>query len=147
MMYAALGIGVLLLLVTVGWRLASRRHSLPCPVWLRWFVELDNPFTKTNRAATIIAHPDLLPGMKVLDVGCGPGRVTIPVAEQVGGQGSVTAMDIQAEMLERTRKKAQAAGLDNIIYLHAGVGKGAGFHEKAYFGNRIAYTLNVEKPR
>lgn len=42
-------------LVAVLWRLASRRRSLPCPVWLRWLVELDNPFTKTNRAPLIRA--------------------------------------------------------------------------------------------
>jgi hypothetical protein len=47
--------------VCIVWRLASRRHSLPCPVWLRWLVELDNPFTKTNRAAVIIEHPGLSP--------------------------------------------------------------------------------------
>src|SRR5262249_50301905 len=37
-------------LVAVIWRVGSRRHSVPCPVWLRWLVELDSPFTKTNRA-------------------------------------------------------------------------------------------------
>ena len=61
-------------LVAVVWRLASRRAALPCPVWLRWAVELDNPFAQTNRAAAIIEHIDLQPGMTVLDMGCGPGR-------------------------------------------------------------------------
>lgn len=56
--------------IAVIWRLASRRQSLPCPVWLRWMVELDNPFTKTNRAAEIIRHLNLQPGMTVLDAGC-----------------------------------------------------------------------------
>lgn len=203
--YAFLG---LVILVSVTWRLASRRHTLPCPAWLRWLVELDNPFTKTNRAAVIVQHLDLQPGMAVLDVGCGPGRVTIPVARQVGQQGEVVAMDIQAGMLRRAREKAQAANLANIRFLHAGAGEGklersrfdrallvtvlgeipdrqaalreifaalkpggmlsvteiifdphfqsrgtvlrlagsVGFREQMFFGNRIAFTLNFEKP-
>ena len=68
----------------VVWRLASGRRSIPCPAWLSWMVELDNPFTKTNRAATIVERLDLQPGMAVLDVGCGPGRLTIPIATKVG---------------------------------------------------------------
>ena len=53
------------LLIAVVWRLASRRQTLPCPAWLGWMVELDNPFTKTNRAHVIIGHLGLRPGMAV----------------------------------------------------------------------------------
>lgn len=206
--YIVLDLLGFVILVAVTWRFASRRHSIPCPVWLRWLVELDNPFTKTNRAAVIVQHLDLQPGMAVIDIGCGPGRVTIPVARQVGQQGEVVAMDIQAGMLRRAEEKAQAANLSNIRFLRAGVGDGklgrnqfdralmvtvlgeipdreaalkevfealkpggilsvteiifdphfqtrrtvaslagaAGFHEKAFFGNRVAFTLNLEKP-
>jgi ubiquinone/menaquinone biosynthesis C-methylase UbiE len=198
----------LFILVALVWRLASRRHTLPCPVWLRWLVELDNPFTRTNRAMVIISHLGLKPGMSVVDVGCGPGRLSIPVASQVGQEGRVVALDIQAGMLERARHKAQAAKLGNIEFVHAGVGEGklghnrfdrallvtvlgeipdraaalqeiyaalkpggilsiteiifdphfqrrstvmqlateARFRQQAFFGNRIAYTLNLEKP-
>lgn len=113
----------LLVLISFIWRLYSRRYSLPCPSWLAWLVELDNPFTKINRAETIIQHLDLKPGMSVLDAGCGPGRVTIPVARKVGLQGQVVAMDIQADMIRRTQEKAKTAHLTNIIFLHAGIGE------------------------
>jgi precorrin-6B methylase 2 len=207
-LYIFLAVLGLAIVAAIIWRLASRRQSLPCPVWLRWLVELDNPFTKTNRAAVIVGHLGLQPGMVVLDVGCGPGRVTIPVAKKVGEQGSVVAMDIQPGMLNRAQKKARAADLNNIRFLHGGVGEGklgqdqfdrallvtvlgeivdpeaamleifnalkcggilsvtevifdphfqgrrtvvrlaetAGFREKAIFGNRLAYTLHLEKP-
>ena len=121
--YIFLGIVPALLLVAVMWRLASRRHSLPCPVWLRWLVELDNPFCRTNRAAVIVEHLELQPGMAVLDVGCGPGRLTIPIARHVGEQGHVVALDVQAGMLRRAEEKAKAGKLNNIQFLHAGIGK------------------------
>lgn len=38
------------------WRLASRRHSLPCPVWLGWLVELENPLTRSSRASVTVAR-------------------------------------------------------------------------------------------
>ena len=112
------------LFIGLAWRLASRRRSLPCPTWLAWMVERDNPFTSTNRAASIIGKLDLAPGMAVLDVGCGPGRLTVPLAQAVGPDGGVAAMDLQPGMLARARKKAQAAGLGNIRFLQAGAGQG-----------------------
>lgn len=207
-LYIGFGIIGLGLLIALGWRFFSRRRSLPCPVWLRWLVELDNPFAQTNRADVIIRHLNLQAGMKVLDIGCGPGRLTIPIAKQIGPQGDVVAMDIQVGMLRRAREKAQAAQLSNIQFRQVGVGTGqlernqydrallvtvlgeipdrsaalkeifealkpggilsvteiifdphfqsrrtvkelaaaVGFNEQDYFGNRFAFTLNLEKP-
>jgi ubiquinone/menaquinone biosynthesis C-methylase UbiE len=107
----------------VIWRFSSQQHLLPCPVWLRWFVEIDNPFAKTNRAAFIVDTLAIEAGMTVLDAGCGPGRLTIPLAKRVGLAGKVIAMDLQLGMLNRTMVKAEAAGLANIEYLHAGLGE------------------------
>lgn len=110
------------ILVGIAWRLASQRQSLPCPVWLRWLVEIDNPFTKTNRAAFIVETLALTPGMTVLDAGCGPGRLTLPLAQRVGPTGHVVAMDIQPGMLARAKTKAEAAGHTNIEFVAAALG-------------------------
>ncbi len=123
--YIILALACILCLAFVVWHMASRRFELPCPVWLRWMVELDNPFTKTCRAQTIIEHVGIESGMAVLDAGCGPGRLTIPIAKQVGDHGRVVAMDMQEGMLSRTKQKALAESLSNIDYLHAGLGQGA----------------------
>lgn len=56
--FGLIGLG----LVGLIWRLSSRRHELPCPAWLGWMVEMDNPFTKVNRARVIVGLLELAPG-------------------------------------------------------------------------------------
>jgi len=111
-------------IVGVTWRLASGRRSLPCPVWLRWLVELDNPFTKTNRAAFIVDTLGLAEGMTVLDAGCGPGRLTVPLARGVGTAGHVVALDIQQGMLARAEARTTAAGCANVEFVLTALGAG-----------------------
>ena len=117
-----LAVAAAMALVALTWRLASRRQSLPCPVWLRWFVEVDNPFTRSNRAEFIVGTLSLSPGTTVLDAGCGPGRLTVPLARRVGSAGRVVALDVQAGMLSRARAKTEAAGLRNVEFVAAGLG-------------------------
>ncbi|MEQ6306715.1 methyltransferase domain-containing protein [Delftia acidovorans] len=114
----------LLAVTSLAWRLSSRRHVLPCPSWLRWMVELDNPFAASNKAAFIVGQLQIQPGMKVLDAGCGPGRVTLPLARAVGAQGQVLAVDLQPAMLEQVAVKARAQGLENVRTQAAALGQG-----------------------
>ena len=132
-----IGVGILVAFV---WR----RDTLPCPTWLGWMVEMDNPFTKVNHARVIVELLGLVPGMKVLDAGCGPGRLTLPLAERVGQQGEVTALDIQDGMLARVRAKVQAARLQNVKFLHAGLGDGK--LPQAYFDRAVLVTVLGEIP-
>ena len=111
-----IGLIVLFVLVGVIWRILSIRSSLPCPSWLAWLVEMENPYAKNYNAGDIVRLLGITPGMKVLDAGCGPGRVSIPLAKAVGPQGRVVAMDIQARMLNRAKDKAKAASLTNIDF-------------------------------
>lgn len=52
---------------------------------------------------------------RVLDLGCGPGTVTIPLARMVG---AVVAADPCAAMIEEGRKQAETSGCRNIQWLH-----------------------------
>lgn len=105
---------------------------------------MDNPFTKTNRASIIIGLLGLQPGMKVLDAGCGPGRLAIPAAKAVGPQGELTALDLQAGMLARVREKACTDELSNIRLMQAGLGEDK--LEKTYYDRAMLVTVLGEIP-
>ena len=53
----------------------------------------------------IILKRFILPGDTVVDIGCGPGYFTIPMAYMVGEKGKVIAIDLQEKMIERLNKK------------------------------------------
>ncbi|MFW5856868.1 MAG: class I SAM-dependent methyltransferase [Planctomycetota bacterium] len=144
LLYVVAAIAALVLLSQILWRFASRRQSLPCPAALRWMVELDNPFTRTNRAAVILERLDVRPGMTVADLGCGPGRVTVPLARAVGRDGSVVALDLQEGMLDRARTKAAAEGLENIAFLQGALGEGR--LEPGRFDRAVLVTVLYEIP-
>jgi arsenite methyltransferase len=56
----------------------------------------------------------LLPGERVLDIGCGTGTHTLIAARQVGPSGHVTAIDMTEAMIARTRAGAEELGLSNV---------------------------------
>jgi ubiquinone/menaquinone biosynthesis C-methylase UbiE len=58
-------------------------------------------------------------GMRVLDVGCGVGDVTMLVAQLVGPQGKVISIDADEASLATARKRAAAFGLDNMTFHRA----------------------------
>jgi SAM-dependent methyltransferase len=54
------------------------------------------------------------PGMRVLDVGCGVGDVTLLCADLVGADGAVVGVDRDPAALARARERVQAAGLEHV---------------------------------
>lgn len=60
------------------------------------------------------------PGQRVLDVGCGPGHDTIPLAELAGPAGAVTGVDADAAMVAEAERRAAEAGVaDRVRHLVA----------------------------
>jgi ubiquinone/menaquinone biosynthesis C-methylase UbiE len=51
-----------------------------------------------------------------VDIGCGPGRVTIPLAQAVGPSGKFFGLDVQGEMLAKLREKVEAQRLTNVAF-------------------------------
>src|SRR5690242_20392010 len=53
-------------------------------------------------------------GESVLEIGCGTGAVTLPLAQAVGERGRVLAIDISEPMLEVARKRVGESGMHNV---------------------------------
>jgi ubiquinone/menaquinone biosynthesis C-methylase UbiE len=51
------------------------------------------------------------PGMRVLDVGCGVGDMSMLLAEAVGSSGHVVAFDREQRPVDVARERAHKAGL------------------------------------
>ena len=67
--------------------------------------------------ALLLARLDLRGGESVLEIGCGTGALTVPLAEAVGGHGRVVAVDISEPMLGAARQRVRDSGLGNITLL------------------------------
>ncbi|CAN5476822.1 hypothetical protein BH10PSE17_BH10PSE17_02720 [soil metagenome] len=69
--------------------------------------------TMRGSGAAFVATLDVGPGMRVLDLGCGDGTTAIPEA-QLGAE--VTGIDIARNLVEAGKRRAEAAGLSNIVF-------------------------------
>ncbi len=65
-------------------------------------------------AADLVAAAGLVPGQRVLDVGCGRGASLFLAAEAVGPAGHVVGVDLAPGMVSATAAEAQARGLRNV---------------------------------
>ena len=72
---------------------------------------------RTADEAAAFLLPQLRPGMRLLDVGCGPGSITRGLAERLA-PGEVIGLDSSAEVLVVARRDAEARGLANLHYQH-----------------------------
>jgi ubiquinone/menaquinone biosynthesis C-methylase UbiE len=79
---------------------------------------LDNALRRLLQNPLKILSPYIKEGMTALDVGCGPGFFTIPMAQLVGGSGRVIAVDLQEGMLNKIRCKITGTEIEKRIVLH-----------------------------
>jgi ubiquinone/menaquinone biosynthesis C-methylase UbiE len=96
-----------------GWRSICKKTSLPWPYWMAWFLE--NPYMK------VFCHPQRIarrvrvqPGMKVLDIGCGAGRISLPLAAEAKDRGKLVGIDMQSGMLRLFRKQIERLQYQSI---------------------------------
>ncbi len=70
--------------------------------------------TVENSAAQLIEH--LVPGRSLLDVGSGPGTITVDLARRLA-PGRVTALEATADALALTQAEVAAQGVTNVDFV------------------------------
>jgi ubiquinone/menaquinone biosynthesis C-methylase UbiE len=105
------GIIAVFVLFSFGWRWASRIWSLPCPSVTAW--RFDNPLIR-GLTRTTLDRLGLRPGLRILEIGPGPGRLLVPAAQRVLPGGEAVGIDIQPGMIERLKLKAAKLGVTNL---------------------------------
>lgn len=90
---------------------------------------MSGPYIHGHHASVLRAHswrtaenssPHLIPylnnpSFKILDVGCGPGTITIDLASRVP-QGFVLGIDTSADVIQKARKNAEEKGVTNVRF-------------------------------
>lgn len=84
-----------------------------CPWWLGYL--LASPLRRLLQDPAEIVKPYVEEGMTVLDVGCGMGFFSLPLAKLVGEKGRVVCIDLQEKMIKGLLGRAKKAGLTDRI--------------------------------
>ena len=90
-----------------------------------WPYQVENAWShsvlaRRTGAAAAFLLPHLRPGMRLVDCGCGPGAITVDLAQAVT-PGEVIGIDLREDALTHGRKLAQDRELSNVTFQVANV--------------------------
>ena len=98
--------------VVVVW-LVLREIQFAMPPWAGFLLE--GPWRKLLMPAGVtLSRMALGPGMRVVEVGCGTGYLSVEVARRIEPGGFLFCVDIRPEMVEKTLKRLDAHGLRHV---------------------------------
>jgi len=89
------------------------------PLWRK----INFPWQYKKIITDAAASLDLKKGDKVLDVACGPGYNFQNLAQHVGQEGSITALDFSGHMLSLARERAASLEIKNVTFLQGDAAK------------------------
>ena len=118
----------------------KKENSHVCPWWFIW--TFDNPIRRWMHNPEKIFAGLIREGDTVLDVGCGAGFLSVPLARRVGETGKVIAADLQANMLSQVAKRAERMGV--YVQLHKCRPEGIGLAEQV--DAAVAFWMVHEVP-
>ena len=113
-----------------------RESGMPDEVW--WESLFDVPLILDRLGI----HPEI---GDVVELGCGYGTFTIPVARRI--RGRVFAFDVDADMVVRAQRRAREAGLTNVLCQQRDVVEtGYGMPHQSVDGCLLFNILHSEDP-
>ncbi len=116
-----------------------------CPFWVGYL--LINPLRRLIQNPDRILGLYIKPGMTVLDIGCGMGYFTLPLAEMVGSTGRVVGVEIQEKMIRALQKRALKAGVSDRIITRMSTRDSLGLNEfKDKLDFAVAFAVVHEVP-
>ncbi len=99
--------------------------------------------TADANAAFLAQH--LQPGMSLLDCGCGPGTITIGLADWVS-PGKVTGVDLDPKRVQQATEAAESAGVANVAFQVGDIYK-LPFPDDSFDAAFVSYVLMHLKDR
>jgi 2-polyprenyl-3-methyl-5-hydroxy-6-metoxy-1,4-benzoquinol methylase len=84
-----------------------------CPFWVGYLLISPLRTLMQNPKKILIRY--ITSGMKVLDIGCGMGFFSLPIARMICSNGKVICIDVQEKMIKSLKKRADKAGLTDRI--------------------------------
>ena len=92
---------------------AFRLLPFPTPSWVG--AVFGSPLNlRVTPPVTVLGRMGIVPGMTVLEVGAGPGHLSLVVAKLLMPGGRLICVDIAPEIIEALRVKILESGIDNI---------------------------------
>jgi SAM-dependent methyltransferase len=67
----------------------------------------------------LLRYSGVCGGETVLEIGCGTGAFTVPLAVAIGEDGAVIGIDISAPMLARAKRRLAETGLETVSLIQA----------------------------
>lgn len=107
------------------------KNKRVCPV--EYAGGLDNSIRRLLQNPQKILKQYIKEGMTVLDLGCGVGFFSIPMAQMLHNSGKVFAVDLQEGMLEKVNQKIKGTELEQRIIIHKCQENTIGVTEKVDF--------------
>ena len=74
---------------------------------------------RRGEAERVMNRLGVRPGMRVADIGAGDGYYAVRLARRLGGAGTIHAVDVKAEYLQRLEARLKREGISGVTLVHS----------------------------